>query len=111
LPSSCGERYNDSEFRATFSTLIGHEIDQIDFLVNQLLRFARPAKPSPCPRYPGEVSSPRGAPPLPEIIKLTRNCGANIDTIRADSDQLEQVFLNLCHGRDEKRRRAPARSF
>ncbi len=44
------ERYQDSDFRETFSNLIGHEIDRIDSLVNQLLRFARPAKPlsSPC---------------------------------------------------------------
>src|ERR1041385_4886329 len=39
------ERYQDSDFRDTFSNLIGHEIDRIDSLVNQLLRFARPAKP------------------------------------------------------------------
>src|SRR5207247_9490984 len=39
------ERYHDSDFRETFSNLIGHEIDRIDGLVNQLLRFARPAKP------------------------------------------------------------------
>jgi len=28
-------------------------------------------------------------------IKLTRQWGANVDTIRADADQLEQVFLNF----------------
>src|SRR5438876_9656765 len=36
------ERYQDSDFRDTLSNLIGHEIDRIDSLVNQLLRFARP---------------------------------------------------------------------
>ena len=41
------ERYQDSDFRQTFSNLIGHEIDRIDSLVNQLLRFARPAKTTP----------------------------------------------------------------
>src|SRR5207244_6763519 len=47
------ERYHDSDFRETFSNLIGHEIDRIDGLVNQLLRFARPAKPHlrPTPRH------------------------------------------------------------
>ena len=39
------ERYHESDFRETFSGLIVHEIDRIDSLVNQLLRFARPAKP------------------------------------------------------------------
>ena len=38
------ERYNDSDFRDTFSELVGHEVKRIDGLVNQLLHFARPAK-------------------------------------------------------------------
>ncbi|HEY4282583.1 MAG TPA: histidine kinase dimerization/phospho-acceptor domain-containing protein, partial [Chthoniobacterales bacterium] len=45
------ERYQDSDFRETFSNLIGHEIDRIDSLVNQLLRFARPAKPQLEPKH------------------------------------------------------------
>src|SRR5207245_11746410 len=49
------ERYQDSDFRDTFSNLIGHEIDRIDTLVNQLLRFARPAKPLLRPMHVHEV--------------------------------------------------------
>src|SRR5213075_1824035 len=49
------ERYHESDFRETFSSLIVHEIDRIDSLVNQLLRFARPAKPLLRPMHVHEV--------------------------------------------------------
>ncbi len=93
------ERYNDSEFRETFSNLIGHEIDRIDSLVNQLLRFARPAKPHLQPMHVHDILEKSlllvGHRLYQKDIKLTRFLDANVDTIRADSDQLEQVFLNF----------------
>ena len=93
------ERYQDSDFRETFSNLIGHEIDRIDSLVNQLLRFARPAKPVLKPMHVHEVLEKSlmlvGHRLYQKEIKLTRSWGAEVDTIRADADQLEQVFLNF----------------
>jgi PAS domain S-box-containing protein len=93
------ERYQDSDFRETFSNLIGHEIDRIDSLVNQLLRFARPAKPHLKPMHVHEVLEKSllliGHRLFQKDIKLTRSWEANVDTIRADADQLEQVFLNF----------------
>ena len=93
------ERYQDSDFRDTFSSLIGHEIDRIDSLVNQLLRFARPAKPHLKPLHIHEILEKSlllvGHRLYQKDIKLTRSWQANVDTIRADSDQLEQVFLNF----------------
>ncbi|HEV2841226.1 MAG TPA: ATP-binding protein [Chthoniobacterales bacterium] len=93
------ERYLDSDFRETFSTLIGHEIDRIDSLVNQLLRFARPAKPLLKPMHAHTVLEKSlqlvGHRLYHKEIKLTRSWQANVDTIRADADQLEQVFLNF----------------
>jgi nitrogen-specific signal transduction histidine kinase len=93
------ERYEDSDFRETFSNLIGHEIDRIDSLVNQLLRFARPAKPQLRPMHVHEVLDKAlllvGHRLYQKDIKLTRSWDANVDTIRADGDQLEQVFLNF----------------
>ena len=93
------ERYQDSDFRDTFSSLIGHEIDRIDSLVNQLLRFARPAKPLLRPMHLHEVVEKSlqlvGHRLYQKQIKLTRQWRANVDTIRADADQLEQVFLNF----------------
>ena len=93
------ERYHDSDFRETFSNLIGHEIDRIDSLVNQLLRFARPAKPLLKPMHAHEVLEKSlmliGHRLYQKEIKLSRSWNAEVDTIRADADQLEQVFLNF----------------
>ncbi len=93
------ERYNDSDFRETFSNLIGHEIDRIDSLVNQLLRFARPAKPLLRPMHVHEVLEKSlmlvGHRLYQKDIKLSRSWSAEVDTLRADADQLEQVFLNF----------------
>jgi nitrogen-specific signal transduction histidine kinase len=93
------ERYEDSDFRETFSNLIGHEIDRIDSLVNQLLRFARPAKPHLQPSHVHAILEKSlllvGHRLYQKDIKLTRFWEANVDTIRADADQLEQVFLNF----------------
>ncbi|MFZ1220236.1 MAG: ATP-binding protein [Chthoniobacterales bacterium] len=93
------ERYQDSDFRDTFSNLIGHEIDRIDSLVNQLLRFARPAKPVLKPMHVHDVLEKSlqlvGHRLYQKEIKLTRSWHADVDTIRADADQLEQVFLNF----------------
>jgi PAS domain S-box-containing protein len=93
------ERYQDSDFRETFSNLIGHEIDRIDTLVNQLLRFARPAKPLLKPMHVHEVLEKSlmlvGHRLYQKEIKLSRSWNADVDTIRADADQMEQVFLNF----------------
>ncbi len=93
------ERYQDSDFRDTFSNLIGHEIDRIDSLVNQLLRFARPAKPILKPLHAHEILEKAltlvGHRLYQKDIKLQRAWQADVDTIRGDPDQLEQVFLNF----------------
>jgi PAS domain S-box-containing protein len=93
------ERYQDSDFRDTFSNLIGHEIDRIDSLVNQLLRFARPAKPILKPLHAHEILEKAltlvGHRLYQKDIKLQRSWQADSDTIRGDADQLEQVFLNF----------------
>jgi len=93
------ERYHESDFRETFSGLIVHEIDRIDSLVNQLLRFARPAKPLLRPMHVHEVLEKTLQLVQHRLyqkeIKVTRKLEAAIDTIRADSDQMEQVFLNF----------------
>ena len=93
------ERYQDSDFRETFFSLIGHEVDRIDSLVNQLLRFARPAKPLLKPLHVHGLLDKAllfiGHRLYQKDIKLTRSWQAEIDTIKADADQIEQVFLNF----------------
>ena len=93
------ERYSESDFRETFSNLIVHEINRIDSLVNQLLRFARPAKPLLRPMRVHEVLDKTLLLIQHRLyqkeIKLTKLWNADVDSTRADADQLEQVFLNF----------------
>jgi signal transduction histidine kinase len=93
------ERYHESDFRETFSGLIVHEIDRIDSLVNQLLRFARPAKPLLRPMHAHEILEKTLRLVQHRLyqkeIKVTQKWNAPVDTIRADADQMEQVFLNF----------------
>ncbi|PYK78835.1 MAG: hypothetical protein DME38_09130 [Verrucomicrobia bacterium] len=93
------ERYDESDFRETFSGLIVHEIDRIDSLVNQLLRFARPAKPLLRPMHAHEILEKTLRLVQHRLyqkeIKVTQKWNAPVDTIRADGDQMEQVFLNF----------------
>jgi nitrogen-specific signal transduction histidine kinase len=93
------ERYHESDFRETFSGLIVHEIDRIDSLVNQLLRFARPAKPLLRPMHVHEILEKTLRLVQHRLyqkeIKVTRKWNAPVDTIQADGDQMEQVFLNF----------------
>jgi PAS domain S-box-containing protein len=93
------ERYAESDFRETFSGLIVHEINRIDTLVNQLLRFARPTKPLLRPMHLHETLEKTLLLVQHRLyqkeISVIRSWNAPTDMIRADSDQLEQVFLNF----------------
>src|SRR5438046_9356006 len=93
------ERYQDSDFRDTFSNLIGHEIDRIDSLVNQLLRFARPAKPVLRPIHVHDTLEKSlqlaGHRLYQKEIKSTRSWQSDLDTIRCDAAQTGQDFLNF----------------
>src|SRR5207237_1885186 len=93
------ERYDESDFLESSSGLIVHEIDRIDSLVNQLLRFARPAKPLLRPMHAHEILEKTLRLVQHRLyqkeIKVTQKWNAPVDTIRADGDQMEQVFLNF----------------
>src|SRR5437764_8613436 len=93
------ERYDESDLRETFSGLIVHEIDRIDSQVNQLLRFARPAKHLLRPMHAHEILEKTIRLVQHRLyqkeIKVTQKWNARVDTIRADGDQMEQVFLNF----------------
>ena len=93
------ERYDDPDFRETFSSLLGQEVKRIDSLVNQLLRFARPTKPSLLPMHLHEA--------IEHVLKLVsqqlrqrnitlhKQLNAGTDMILGDSDLLVQSFLNF----------------
>ena len=93
------ERYEDADFRDTFSSLIGQEVKRIDSIVNQLLRFSRPAKPNLSPMHLHEVLENNlnlvSEQARQKGITLVRSFTASQDLIHADADQLSQAFINL----------------
>jgi signal transduction histidine kinase len=93
------ERYQDADFRDTFSSLVGQEVKRIDSIVNQLLRFARPAKPSLHPMHVNEVLDNTLRLVHQQLkqknIQLAREYLAPSDLILGDNDLLVQAFLNF----------------
>jgi PAS domain S-box-containing protein len=93
------ERYNDEDFRNTFSNLVHHEVERIDTIVNQLLEFSRPSKPDlvrvalhPVIKHSLKLVSEEA---LKRQIKLENQFEAENDVIMADRHQLQQVLLNF----------------
>ena len=93
------DRYEDEDFRTTFSSLVGNEVGRIDKIVNQLLHFARPAKPSF-----REISIHETLDKTLSLIEnefkkkdieLIYKPLAENDSVYADDEQLHQVFLNF----------------
>lgn len=92
-------RYDDPDFRDTFSNLVGHEVRRIDTIVNQLLRFARPVKPNfnVIHLHPilTHCSSLLQQQLDAKSIRLVLELAAGHDQIKGDSILLEQAFINL----------------
>ncbi|HMP97890.1 MAG TPA: ATP-binding protein, partial [Kiritimatiellia bacterium] len=93
------ERYEDPDFRGTFSTLLGEEVSRIDRIVNQLLRFARPAKPSLSPIGLHEVIEHTLSLLKQQLrqrnVTLEKDLRAERDAIEGDADMLTQALLNF----------------
>ncbi len=93
------ERYDDADFRNTFSTLLGDEVSRIDRIVNQLLKFARPAKPSLSPvNLHGIIDNTLNLVKQQlrqRNISLSCQYEAASDRILGDSDMLAQALLNF----------------
>ncbi len=93
------ERFDDEEFRISFTTLVGHEIKRIDTLVNQLLHFARPSEPSLRPVHVHPLI--RNTLNLVEqamkqkCIAMHLFLDAPRDTILGDADLLVQALVNF----------------
>jgi PAS domain S-box-containing protein len=93
------ERFQDKEFRETFSSLVSHEVQRIDRLVNQLLHFARPAQADLRPA--SLHTTVQSAMVLIEEqlhrnhIRLELNLHAENDGILGDENLLSQALINL----------------
>ncbi len=92
-------RYDDPDFRATFTDIVPHEVERIDSIVSRLLDFARP---KPIRFAPHDVKKV-----ISEVLTLVENQAQKacitIETrfpddpleIYGDEQQIHQVFLNL----------------
>jgi len=93
------ERYEDSDFRETFSSLIGQEVKRIDSIVNQLLKFSRPATPKLEPTHLHEVLDNSLKLVSQQLrqknIQLNKTYRTDQDLVNADADQLNQAFINF----------------
>lgn len=93
------EQFDDEDFRHTFSSLVGGEIERIDRIVSQLLQFSRPSPPTfsdvrlhhlldnACEFVKYEISKQR--------MTLETELAADDDRINADGELLRQAFVNL----------------
>ena len=93
------ERYEDPDFRDQFSALVGVEVQRIDRIVNQLLRFARPAKAELEPMALHDALDHSLSLVHQQLVKgdiqLTKCYDAPTDRILGDADLLQQAFLNF----------------
>jgi signal transduction histidine kinase len=93
------ERYDDADFRDTFSSLVGGEVKRIDSIVNQLLRFSRPSTPVLAPSSLHEILSNTLKLLQQQLrtnnIQLVASFTLDSDRINADGDQLGQAFVNF----------------
>lgn len=93
------DRYNDPDFRSTFSDIVPHEVERIDSIVTRLLHFARPKPASFAPQNLRAI--------IEEVLTLVENqtrkenvvveteySSAHVE-VYGDEQQLHQVFLNL----------------
>lgn len=93
------ERFEDADFRDTFTSLVGSEVKRIDTIVNQLLRFSRPAKPVLVPTHLHEILNHATSLMSQQLrqknIRLDQRFLAPRDLISADAHQLGQAIINF----------------
>jgi len=98
MTQSIDKNVNDQEFMTDFKEVVPKEIDRINNLVENLLKFGRPPKP--------QISSVHVNAILENTIKLFENQSKKsnvklnkalvaLPKVQADADQLTQVFTNL----------------
>ncbi|MDF7798144.1 ATP-binding protein [Pontiellaceae bacterium B1224] len=93
------KRYEDEDFRNDFSSLVAHEVNRIDGIVNELLSFSKPAKPHLIPMNIQETIDQSLKLIQEQLsqknITLTNNCRAASTHIFGDAKLLSQALINL----------------
>ncbi|MBI3324339.1 MAG: GHKL domain-containing protein [Candidatus Omnitrophica bacterium] len=91
-------RYDDPEFRAKFTKIVGGEVERMNHIVQQLLDFAKPVPPKLTPvsvgRLLDETLSFLSQELVERRIEVDRVYRDAVP-LAADPQQLKQVFLNL----------------
>jgi len=93
------ERYQDTDFRETFASLVSQEVHRIDRIVNQLLHFARPAKANlESGSLDAIIENSIGL--MQEQMKqkgirFESSLGTGNTVIDADANLLDQAVINL----------------
>lgn len=89
------ERHHDSELAG----IARHEMQRIDSLVSQMLRFTGPSKPALAPVRIHQLIDLSLRLVQPQFraknVVVQRSLSASSDLIQGDEQQLEQAFLNL----------------
>lgn len=95
LPS----RYDDPDFRSTFTPLLGNEVERINAIVSQLLNFSRPVKSTLVPLALHPVLDAAWQLAAQQLkakgLVFQRRYEAGDDRLLGDLHLLGQVFLNL----------------
>ena len=85
--------------RNEYIGLTEKEIELINMIIRQLLEISRPSKSNLSTvrvhQLIDDIADVLNVQPLTSNIELQRSLNAENDIVRADSDQLRQVFLNL----------------
>lgn len=93
------ERYDDADFRDGFQGLALKEVDRICGLINDLLSFARPSKPTVAPENINDVvdniARILDTQAKEKNVEVVRRFGDDLPNVWIDREQMKQVFMNL----------------
>ncbi len=93
------QRLNDHEFLTEFLRLTSGEVKRITDLITELLSFAKSPSPSMSEVSVNDVLEGVARLVEPQVrksqIQIIRELSADLPLVRADQDQLKQVFLNV----------------
>ena len=79
-----------------FLNIVDDEINSSNKIINDLLGFSRVGKPSVSPtRMKKVIEDALSRIIIPEDIELVRRLDADLTEIRVDSDQIQQVLVNI----------------
>ncbi|MDO9533980.1 MAG: ATP-binding protein [Bacillota bacterium] len=94
------DKYDDYEFRYTFSKIVKGEIERINKLITELLNLSRAHVPCFEEVDTGVIMDEILLLLYPQLgsqkIRLMKTFEKNMPAVRADRDQIKQALLNIC---------------